>query len=327
MSRVQTLEISQDDADQRLDRWFRRLFNHIPQSYLQKLLRTGQIRVDGGRIKASHRLEVGQKVRIPPLPDPDAEPRPKSKKSNPEDAEFVQNLIIYKDKSVLVLNKPAGLAVQGGSKIVKHLDAMLDFLCFEANERPRLVHRLDKDTSGVLLLARTRSAAAKLARSFQARDAEKLYWALVIGVPKPEKGVINLPLKKGGGEGNERVYPAEPSDKQAKTALTDFAVIQPMGQQFAWVCLRPRTGRTHQLRVHMAAIGHPLVGDGKYGGSQAHPGGEMPRKLHLHASALDIAHPDGGRLKVAAELSGAMAETWQLFGFDHDVADNPFQEF
>jgi len=325
MSGVEKKRVAPGEDGMRLDRWFAAHYPGLSHVRLQKLLRTGQVRVDGGRAKANMRIEGGQEIRVPPLPEPAAETAAPSEKPLTErDIEFVRGLVIHKDDDIIALNKPAGLAVQGGSGTTEHLDRLLDGLTFDETERPRLVHRLDKDTSGVMLLARSRDAAAKLGRALKHRGARKLYWALVIGVPKPGQGEINLSLIKRGGRGDERVHPAEPDDPEAKRAVTRYAILERAGRSLSWLAMTPITGRTHQLRAHAAAIGHPIVGDGKYGGAEAHPGGEIPRKLHLHARRLTIPHPRGGIFDISAPLPEHMRKTWKLFGFDRQDDRDPF---
>jgi len=286
-------------------------------------LRTGQIRVDGGRSKASDRLEAGQEIRIPPLPAedrPSAAPRPV--RTDSREAEGLRALVIHRDDDVLAIIKPPGLAVQGGTGVSRHLDAMLDALRFGAAERPRLVHRLDKDTSGVLVLARNAFAATKLADAFRGRDAKKTYWALVVGVPKQESGRISSEIAKRGVQGAERMAEV---DGEGKRATTEYAVIEVAGKAVAWLALHPLTGRTHQLRVHCEALGTPILGDGKYGGRAAFidgvPDGGM---LHLHARALEIPHPRGGVLRLEAPLPSGLTATWKFFGFDPAIARAPF---
>lgn len=325
MSEVSQIGVSEEEDGLRLDRWFKRRFPMLTHGRLEKLLRTGQVRIDGARAKANARLEAGQVVRVPPLGDEASKPAPKPERGvSDADAAFVRSLVIHKDKSVLVLNKPAGLAVQGGTKTERHLDGMLDALTFDGHERPRLVHRLDRDTSGVLVLARTVKAAAALARAFKQKDARKIYWALVVGVPAPRQGTIDLALTKQGGPRAERVFAAEKGDENARDAATHFSTVATASYKLAWVAFMPLTGRTHQIRAHASAIGTPIVGDGKYGGVNAHPGGEIPRKLHLHARSIDIAHPDGGRLFIEAELPPHMKTSWKLLGFDEHDAENAF---
>lgn len=329
MSQVVQRDVKADEDGMRLDRWFKAHYPALGHGALQKLLRTGQVRVDGSRAKANVRLEEGQLVRIPPIGDQQRTyKRPGLSK---QDAEFIQSLVIYRDDNVIAINKPSGLAVQGGSGTTRHIDGMLDGLKFGAEDRPRLVHRLDRDTSGVLLLARTRKAATVLGQGFKSHEIEKTYWALIVGVPRPMEGSIDMPLIKDGGQGRERVRPAENGEKNAQKAITDFAVISEAAPQFSWVALRPRTGRTHQLRVHMAAIGHPVVGDQKYGGEAAHPSGILTQGLHLHARLLDLPDPlqPYKTLGLDAELPEHMAATFATLGFDLRDARNhvlPWQE-
>ncbi len=328
MSGVQTIAVTDGEEGLRLDRWFRQHFPDLGHGRLEKLLRTGQVRVDGGRVKASHRLSAGEVVRVPPLNHGSAEkPKPKSRVS-PEDEAFLRDLILHKDDAVLVLNKPFGLAVQGGTKTVRHLDGLLDGLRLDAAERPRLVHRLDRDTSGVIVLARSRKAAAVLGDAFKARETRKIYWGLVHGVPPLRNGDIKAPLKKTmvpGAEG-EKVLVARPGDKEGRPALTRYGTVFQAAQKATWLALMPVTGRTHQLRVHCSHMGTPLVGDIKYGyGANRPPLGGVAEGLHLHAFSLDIAHPDGGILSVQAPLPPHMRETWDLFGFDADHWTDPFE--
>lgn len=346
MSGVQQITISAEDADQRLDRWLRRLYPHVPQSLVERLCRKGEIRVDGGRVRAATKLEAGQVVRLPPIPpaeNPSAAPR--EIRISEADAEMIRACVIYRDADILVLNKPAGLAVQGGSGQTRHVDGLSAALKFERDDKPRLVHRLDRDTSGVLVLARSVRAAAGLAKAFQSRDARKIYWAVVAGTPSPRSGTIRYGLVKAAGHGSggegEKMHVIAPDDvattEGAKRATTDYTVIDAAASRAAWVALAPITGRTHQLRAHMAAIGHPVVGDGKYGGNSqentgegwgAQLGGGVSRKLHLHSRRLSIAHPITGRpLVLTAALPEHMARTWDLFGWrPEEAADDPFED-
>ncbi|MGB3808646.1 MAG: RluA family pseudouridine synthase [Parvibaculum sp.] len=326
MNAVAQHEITGEEDGIRLDRWFKRHFPSLTHGRLEKLLRTGQVRVDGARAKANARLATGQLVRVPPLGDA-LEPAPKVERDvSDKDAEMIRACVLYKDKSVIVLNKPSGLAVQGGTNTNRHLDGMLDALKFDAAERPKLVHRLDRDTSGVLVLARSTRAAAALARSFKQKDARKIYWALVVGTPSPLRGTINLALIKKEGPRAERVTPAEDDEEDAKNAVTHYSVITSISTKFAWVAFMPMTGRTHQIRAHAAAIGTPIVGDGKYGNFDSHPGGEIPHQLHLHSRSLSIAHPDGGgkRIYVEAPLPPHMQKTWNLLGLEERDAKGAF---
>ncbi|HCQ65935.1 MAG TPA: RluA family pseudouridine synthase [Rhodobacteraceae bacterium] len=347
MSGVQTLTVAAGDGDQRLDRWFRRHFAHVPQGRIEKMCRKGEIRVDGGRVKPATRLAEGQKVRIPPLPDPGAAPaRPVAPRVSEADARMIQDAVLWKDDHVIALNKPPGLPSQGGSgQGGRHVDGLAQALRFGLEEKPRLVHRLDKDTSGVLLLARTRAAAKMLTDAFRARDTRKIYWAVVAGVPTPRMGTVKWGLVKAAGHGRageaEKMRCILPDEVDAtpgaKRAVTDYAVIQNLGQRAAWLALVPVTGRTHQLRAHMAEMGHPIVGDGKYGGSGqenlgdgwgASLGGEISRKLHLHARSISLDHPvTGKRLTITAPLPDHMARTWKTLGFDErEAPDDPFED-
>ena len=315
MTGVRHVTVGASDADMRLDRWFRREFPHVGHGRLSKLLRTGQIRLDGGRCKAGDRLDAGQTLRVPPLPDAASdEGAPRAEWTPDErDLESIAARVIHRDAAVLAIDKPAGLAVQGGTSTERHLDAMLDGLRFGARERPRLVHRLDRDTGGVLLLARTALSARALHGSFKGRDAEKVYWALVVGAPTRREGDIRLPLLKKGRAGGERVRVDREEGRRAETRMR---VRDSAGRAASWLELRPLTGRTHQLRAHCAAIGHPILGDGKYGGREAFPdGAAVVRRLHLHARSIRLPHPDGGLLEVRADLPEDLRESWEFFGF------------
>lgn len=328
-----TLLVDVEENGLRLDRWFRRRFPALGHGHLEKLLRTGQVRVNGKRSKAGDRIETGQSIRIPPqlasLPAEREKLPPKSALGD-TDQRFIQGLVIHEDSKVIVLNKPSGLATQGGSGITRHVDGLLEGLQGEKRQKPRLVHRLDRDTSGVLLVARTQPAAAALSKSLRQRDAQKIYWALTKGVPKPHRGVIKLALAKESGFGkggrDERMAPVDDEEEGAKSATTHYAVMDTAADEYAWVALKPVTGRTHQIRAHLAAIGTPIVGDFKYGGEKARARGELEDRLHLHARSIDIAHPDGGRLKISAALPLHMSHAWKLFGFSEKTAPDHFPE-
>ncbi len=330
-SLVATRTVSDDEADIRLDRWFRRHFPGVPQSAIQKLCRTGQVRVDGRRAEAATRLTSGQAVRIPPLPAPTqaaaAAPKPIAQ-VDPEIARAIQAMVLYQDDHVIVLNKPYGLPVQGGPGISRHLDGMLDGLRGDADHRPRLVHRLDRDTTGVLLIARTPGTAAKLAAAFRGRDVDKTYWAVVAGRPVPVEGEIDLPLKRIGGERGERTAPAERDDEDAARAITEYRTLDHAARKLAWLELKPRTGRTHQLRVHCVAIRAPILGDVKYArpdqnNAFAATVAGLSEKLHLHARGLVLPHPAGGVLRVEADLPPHMVETFHTLGFSAPPAQSP----
>lgn len=322
MSVVQTIEVTDAEDGMRLDRWFKAHYPGLAHGGLQRMFRTGQVRLDGARVKANTRVTAGQLVRVPPIDWQHSVPPKRKPEVVDDDRDLIRSLVLYRDSSVIALNKPSGLAVQGGSKTDRHIDGMLDALTFEAKERPRLVHRLDRDTSGVLLLARTRKVAATLARSFEARQTEKTYWALVAGVPRPDRGRVKLALAKMGREGDQRMVPVEAHDKQGLHAETVYAMIDHAGRRFSWLALSPLTGRTHQLRVHMAAIGHPVIGDHKYGGEEADAGEDFPNRLHLHARALRLDHPDGGTLDLTAPLPEHMQTSWQFLGFSEADGDS-----
>ncbi len=346
MTAVQTLSVGPDEGDSRLDRWLRKRFPQINQGTVEKLCRTGQIRVDGGRVKASDRLLPGQSVRLPPLPDAEAPVRPKPDRMPASDAAMIQACVLWKDDHIIALNKPPGLPSQGGSgQGERHVDGLTTALMFGYKDRPKLVHRLDKDTSGILLLARTDRIARALSEAFRERTTRKIYWAVTAGVPYPRKGTVRYGLVKasGGGRGGEgekmrAIHPRDIDDTEgAKRATTDYAVLDALGSRAAWVALVPVTGRTHQLRAHMAELGHPIIGDGKYGGSGqenlgdgwgAQLGGEISRKLHLHARSLSFDHPiTGKRITLTAPLPDHMARTWDTMGWrEGDVPADPFRD-
>ncbi len=318
---VRQFTVTVDDEDIRLDRWFKR---HVPETtfnLVSRWARTGQLRVDGKRATPGDHVHAGQLIRFPPA-DPAMKAAAKPVKERPrlsdEESEFAQEMVIHKDSAALVLNKPPGLATQGGTKTIEHVDGLLDALCYEAPARPKLVHRLDKDTSGVLLLARSAKAAAHFSKAFSSRTARKVYWALVIGVPEIYDGLIELPLTKQPGTGGEKMHVDMDEGLAAKTR---YRVIDRIGNRAAWVELQPFTGRTHQLRVHMAAIGHPIVGDRKYGGPEAFLTGSVSRKMHLHARRLRIDLPDGGILDVSAELPGHMSKSLSELGFAMELGE------
>ena len=325
MAAVQTVAVAQDEAELRLDRWFKRRYPEVGHGMLERLLRTGQVRVDGKRAKANQRLETGQTIRVPPLGvAPVVVAKPTLRFSEAEE-KALRDAVLYKDDDVIVLNKPPGLAVQGGTKLETHLDAMLDLLTFDAAERPRLVHRLDKDTSGVLLLGRTAAATAKLAAAFRSRSARKCYWALVVGVPTYPQGRIDAPLAKMAGRMGDKVAVDE---EEGRRAVTYYRVVESALKKAAWLELEPRTGRTHQLRAHCGLLGTPIQGDGKYGGQEAYLSGQgISRKLHLHARAIEVPHPRKGILRVVAPLPPHMKASFAFFGFVQTAAGEPFTAF
>lgn len=343
---VTLLTVTEDEAGLRIDRWFRRRYPTLALSHLAKICRKGEVRVDGKRVETSTRLEEGQKVRVPPLAN-EAAAAPAVWRARPEDARALQQMTLFEDKDVLVLNKPYGLAVQGGSGTTHHIDGMLESLA-RGDTRPVLVHRLDRDTSGVLLIAKSRRMAADLGEIFRSRQAKKIYWALVEGVPKPSQGRISLYLAKGAGMGDDRAAgrrkpAASPTDAREKMrvarhgeadaqhSLTYYAIVDKVAPRCAWLSMKPLTGRTHQLRAHAEAIGHPIFGDPKYGHRpeddvrRRDPLRAMPeefeRKLHLLARRLVLPHPKGGLIDVTAPLPDHMRRSWEMFGFDMNPYD------
>jgi 23S rRNA pseudouridine955/2504/2580 synthase len=320
MSGVETREVASDEAGMRLDRWFKEHYPQLAFGALNKLLRKGSIRVDGGRAKSNARLEAGQMIRVPPMDDADAPPRAGGSGPQQETLRELKAMTLFEDDKVLVLNKPFGLAVQGGPGLSRHVDGMLEAMRDRQGRKPRLVHRLDKDTSGVLIVAKTKAAASALAAAFRARTTKKVYWALVRGVPKPRQGRISSYLAKGdeeaGADLKERMRIAQHGERGADHALTLYNVIETAGRGLTWVTLRPVTGRTHQLRAHCNHIGHPIIGDPKYFDVENWelPGG-IQNRLHLHARRLQIPHPDGGNIDVTAPLPQHMQQSWNLLGF------------
>jgi 23S rRNA pseudouridine955/2504/2580 synthase len=316
---VRQFTVQHDDDGVRLDRWFKR---HLPQigfATVSRWARTGQIRVDGKRADPADRLAAGQVLRVPPGGDAPAKGGAKPRRElTDEEIAKAEAMVISQDRAAIVLNKPPGLATQGGSGMKEHVDGLLDAFALDG-PRPRLVHRLDKDTSGVLLIARTPGSAAFFSKRFSGRTARKIYWAIITGVPAVEDGLIDLPLAKQPGTGGEKMMVDKSGEGQP--ARTRYRVLDRAGNRACWVELQPLTGRTHQLRVHMAAIGHPIVGDGKYGGPDAFLSGSISRKMHLHARRLIIDHPDGDVIDARAELPEHFANTMANLGFDEEDGD------
>jgi 23S rRNA pseudouridine955/2504/2580 synthase len=331
------VDVQSDDAGIRLDRWFKRHYAGVSHIQLEKLLRSGQVRVNGKRAKSSQRLEAGQSIRVPPqlkdLTEKPVREEPTKPARNmnitnahrwsPEQKiKALRSLIIYEDDDVYAINKPAGLAVQGGSGLKSNLDDMLKLLA-ENGRRPKLVHRLDRETTGVILLARNDFAAAKLSEAFRERETRKIYWALTVGVPETHKGKISAPLIKKG----EVMHVSEDEDdEEAKSAYSLYDVLEHAGDKAAFIALWPWTGRTHQLRVHMQYIGTPILGDPVYGGKApaSWPAAEFGKGLHLHARRLIIPHPRRGKIDVIAPLSPEMQKSWRWFNFATDVKDEEF---
>jgi len=317
---VRQFTVALDDDGIRVDRWCKRHLDGTSFTTVAKWARTGQLRLDGARVGPGDRVQAGQVLRVPP-PEPvrvDARPERQRAPLSEDEIAFARELVIHRDAQALVLNKPPGLATQGGTKTTAHVDGLLDALQDESQGRPKLVHRLDKDTSGALLVARTARAAGFFAKAFSGRTAKKVYWALIVGVPSIDDGTIELPIAKQPGTGGEKMHVDEAEGQPARTR---YRVIERAGNRTAWVELQPFTGRTHQLRVHMAAIGHPIVGDGKYGGPAAFLTGGISRKMHLHARRIRVDHPDGGEIDVTAELPSHFAESLASLGFEAMAGD------
>ena len=320
---VHTLKIEKAGAGLRLDRWFREQYPHIPFGQLQKKMRKGEIRLNGKRVKGAERLAIGDTVRIPPLPVAGDIPK-KSNAPDLRDKDFIRDLVIYQTDDIIAINKPAGLAVQGGSGTKRHIDGMLPWLQSKGADVPRLVHRLDKDTSGVMMVARNRETAHELGQFLRQRQTRKIYWAIVVGELERDFGIIDEPLVKGGARGSERVF-VNHEDPDAKQAITWFSVLERLGNNLSLVALWPRTGRTHQLRVHMAALGCPIMGDGKYGGAFAHiSDAKHAKKLTLHAR--ELVDPLTQTV-ITADLPDHMQETFRMLGLnmrDIDTTTDPF---
>jgi 23S rRNA pseudouridine955/2504/2580 synthase len=315
---VRQFTVGEDDAGVRLDRWFKR---HLPQigfATVSRWARTGQIRVDGKRVKPDDRLVAGQQIRVPPGGETSSREPAKRRELSEEDRAAAQNMVILETPAALVLNKPPGLATQGGTKTTRHVDGLLDAFVTGDEQRPRLVHRLDKDTSGVLLIARTASSAAFFSRRFSGRSAKKVYWALVVGVPEVREGTIDAALAKQPGSGGEKMHVDHETGQPAKTR---YRVVDKVSDKAAWLELEPLTGRTHQLRVHCAAMGHPIVGDGKYGGQDAFLTGSISRKMHLHARRLVIGAPGDATIDAVAELPEHFAASMEQLGFDIGISE------
>ncbi len=318
------------EAGMRLDRWLKSHYPALPHGLMQKLLRNGQIRVDGGRAKPDARLESGQKVKVRNIAEFDAAVAARGEGAgrpslqpplglSKADRDFIERAILFEDDELMVLNKPYGIAVQGGTKTTRHIDGMLANMADRFGERPRLVHRLDRDTSGVLLVAKKRDVAARLGKLFQTRSVQKIYWALLKGIPKPPQGKVEAALVKASGPDGDRVRKALPGEQDvAQGAVTHYSVIDRAGTKLAWVSLKPVTGRQHQLRAHMDILGTPIVGDQKYGGDRDLGLEGIAPKLHLHAHRLIVPRAKGAALDVTAPMPGHMRATWELLGLDPD---------
>jgi len=325
MSGVTREYVKDSENEWRLDKWFKIHFPGLSYGRLSKIIRKGEVRVDGKRVKVNFRLETGMEIRLPPLGKDERKAPTGPKKVrhiSDADVELMRSMVIYQDDSVIVLNKLPGLAVQGGTNTPRHIDGMLGALQGNKEEKPKLVHRLDKDTSGVLVIARTGKAAKSLTESFRGRKTNKVYWALVKGRPPQQEGAVQAPLDKEPGTRGERMTVSD----EGKRAITDFKIMDSAAGEVTWMAFRPVTGRTHQIRVHATVLDTPIVGDGKYGAKEAFVEGAISKKLHLHARSIDIDHPDGGILSVKATLPTHMMESFDMFGFDENDDSNPFEE-
>ena len=346
LNEVRHVAVTAELANQRVDRWLRRLHPRLPQGVIERMCRKGELRVDGSRVKPSTRVVEGQSVRVPPLMSPEDVPSRPAAALSRRDEGLVRSWVIYSDRHLVAINKPSGLPSQGGTKQFRHVDGLSAHLVSGGEERPRLVHRLDKDTSGVMLLARSVPAASGLAEAFRMRKVRKIYWAVVDGAPRPERGTIHFALARNrdagrspaGGHGDrmECVHPDQAgSVAGARRAASEYMVHEKAGDSISWVILRPLTGRMHQLRAHMAGIGHPILGDSRYGGRPSAAGPAVKDKdlretarerLHLHARAIRLAHPvTGHMLEITADLPQHMRDTWSCL--DWQVRDAPLDPF
>ncbi len=337
MRNVKHFKVTADDNGQRLDRWIKAKVPELSYGLAQKLMRKGQIRVDSKRAKPDMRLEEGQDIRIP-MPDAKEMAAKKSQerklKLSPSDIDFIRSLVIYDDGDVIALNKPYDLAVQGGTKTRRHIDGLLPGLKNEEGVVPRLVHRLDKDTSGILLLARSAEAARRLGAMFKGREVKKIYWALISPVPELQSGTIRAGILKGEGGRKEKMLV---DDEKGKSAVTEFAVLETVGNQAAFAAFWPRTGRTHQIRVHAQLMGCPIIGDGKYKRERPEQEFEhipaeadlgrldLAKRMHLHARRIILPHPlKKGRIDISAPLPPELVKSWKALGFNANNKDNPF---
>lgn len=308
MPGVEIKKVKAEDDGMRLNRWFMKYYPNLTLGRLQKLLRTKQIKVDGKRAETSLKLAAGSEVRVPPM---DEQPETGANRSeiSRRDAEFILSLVIYKDDNIIVLNKPSGLAVQGGTNTSRHVDGMLEALRFELNEKPKLVHRIDKDTSGVLVLARNRTWADRLTKAFREHTLPKTYLALVNSCPKNPAGEIKAPLEKCGEK--SLVSP------DGKPAATVYKTLDEVGSKFALVEASPLTGRTHQIRAHMEYIGCPIVGDDKYfGGEKRQKYASIPDKLYLHAYKIDLSALYNKKTVIKAALSEHFKKALAALGIE-----------
>ena len=303
---VEIVKVKTVDDGMRLNRWFLKYYPGLGIGRLQKLLRTKQIKVDGKKAESNTRLEAGQEIRVPPL---DNEKQvPEVRVISAKDRDFMQGLVIFKDQNIIALNKPSGLAVQGGSNTYRHIDGMLEALQFEAAEKPRLVHRIDKDTSGILLLARNRQTADLLTKAFREHTLPKTYLALTAGCPKPQAGEVKAPLEKIGEKSQVTA--------EGKKAVTLYRVIDAAGEKFALIEASPLTGRTHQIRAHLEYIGCPIVGDDRYFGAERKRFASLSDKLHLHAYKIDLSRLYTKKLIITAPLPAHFKDSLNALGIN-----------
>ncbi|WP_273789775.1 RluA family pseudouridine synthase [Bartonella sp. ML70XJBT] len=325
MAGVEIKKVETDENGMRLDRWFKAHYPGLGFGALQKLLRSGQIRVDGGRVKADTRLFTGQVVRVPPLLVGNKESLPITDKTirGQGDGVILKKMLLYEDPKVFVFNKPAGLAVQGGSGLTRHIDSMLEVWRNKKGEKPRLVHRLDRETSGVLIVARSRGAAQALTAAFRERETKKTYWALVRGVPKKKQDKISTWMVKEMTAQGDKMRVCDHGEPDSHHAVSYYRVLESRGRALSWLEMEPYTGRTHQLRVHAAHMDHPIIGDSKYFFSDSNwtfPGG-IQNRLHLHARRIRIPHPSGGILDIVAPLPPHMVQSFNLLSFNERDAE------
>lgn len=319
MSGVRMQVVARDEGGMRLDRWFATHFPHVTFGHLQKLLRSGQVRVDSARVKTNTRLESGQVVRVPPLGE--APERPEGE-VNHKDAAFLRDLILYEDDEIYVFNKPHGLASQGGSGTKRHMDGLLKSLPNKKGEAPRLVHRLDRDTSGCLVVAKTKAAAGHFGTVFRSRNARKIYWAVVAGNPSPKQGSISCFLAKQETRDGEQMVVVPNGTPGAQHSMTYYSTTDTASRRFAWVTLKPVTGRTHQLRVHMAQLGNPILDDPRYFNIHNYEAAEgLGEGLHLHARRITLPLRNGQKLDISAPLPPHMQQSFDALGFDAERFD------
>lgn len=321
MSKVKFLNVKPDEDNQRLDRYLRKHIGKVPFSLIQKIIRTGQVRVDGKRGKTDTRLSEGQQIRIPPVEEKHGPTQFKPRKG---DLEKLRAMIIYDDGDLLVLNKPYGVPTQGGSKINYHIDGLLKLMEDSKGVRPKLTHRLDRDTSGLLICARSAKTVRAMGQVFKSKNIRKYYWAVTIGVPEQYQGIIDAPLGKGEGALKDTMVI---DTEGGKASRTEYSILDTAASTAALVAFWPRTGRTHQIRAHASTVlGTPILGDVKYGGmEETFEGLNLSERLHLHAFRIQCPHPNGkGILDLSAPLPDDLKKSWKAFNFASDTNLDPF---